>query len=138
MFKVGQRVFTTAHGWGKIIHEGDGRGTTEKYPFIVEFENGDAKYVSREGSMYLSGSLRSVFFKEIPIPPDALEPPWEPDFQPGDVVEILRNENKYGYSPYFYEVLSCTKQGVLIKNSGDNKPVNFLRDKWNFRKVGHV
>lgn len=71
VFKVGQRVWCFIHGWGEV----EKINLKGEYPIIVKLEkNGELATFTNNGIVFL-GYKRSLFFSEIPIPPEALVPP---------------------------------------------------------------
>ena len=92
-FKVGQRVWSMARGWGKVVRVDSG-----EFPIIVNFNCDkitDEYYFTNDGR-YTSKENRTLFFKEIPIPADALiSPVDEIILNPGDIV--LFKAGGFGY-----------------------------------------
>lgn len=81
-FKVGQKVWSVIHGWGAVSHV---FYEEELFQIRVDFEK-DYYYFTADGQ-YNKNENRGLFFKEIPIPPEALVPPVEHlNLKVGDVV----------------------------------------------------
>ncbi len=85
VFKVGQKVWSVHTGWGKITEIQD-----DEYPILVESVDADGcrdfSYFTASGR-YLIGAPRSLFFKEVIPPEDALIPPIEyVELNAGDII----------------------------------------------------
>lgn len=97
-FKVGQRVWSFNRGWGVVTEVQD----CDEYPVLVVYgapEDEDECWYTANGADY-KGSPRSIFFKEIPIPDDALIPPVEElVLRRGDV--ILFDTGEFGYVSHY-------------------------------------
>ncbi|MGL5050087.1 MAG: hypothetical protein ACRC6E_05565 [Fusobacteriaceae bacterium] len=73
MFKVNDRVWSLRFGWGKIKQIEH----TEEFPITVEYKNSDWENYTEDGKVHDCDANRSLFFKEIAIPEDALvRPRW--------------------------------------------------------------
>ncbi|MGL4997743.1 MAG: hypothetical protein ACRC5T_01950 [Cetobacterium sp.] len=67
MFKVGDKVWTHRHGWGKVYRIDDG------FKFCVNVEFDDLVGDFTEDGKYSDGDLMtSLFFEELKIPPSAI------------------------------------------------------------------
>ncbi|MGL5014450.1 MAG: hypothetical protein ACRC6V_09210 [Bacteroidales bacterium] len=69
MFKVGDKVWSISYGWGEIV----GIDHNSSYMLKVQFDDEYITYTD-DGKQYY-GNNRDLFFKEIPIPMEALERP---------------------------------------------------------------
>lgn len=91
-FKVGQRVWSFIQGWGTVDELRDDLG---EYYVGVKFDDAEYLYYTPDGQ-WAVGEKRSLFFKEIPIPADALVPPVEYlSLRKGDVVYF--KDGDFGY-----------------------------------------
>lgn len=96
MFKVGQKVWAFTYGWGEV--ENISPENCPDYPICVKFN--DETYCFTTDGRYTTDENRTVFFKEIPIPDDALIPPVEElVLRRGDV--ILFNTGEFGYVSHY-------------------------------------
>lgn len=84
-FKKGQRVWSFKNGWG-VVNDDE---HCDEYPFYVEFDDGSGVSYTPSGKEF-EGENRTLFFKEIPIPEDALVPPVEEIIlNTGDIVQFM-------------------------------------------------
>lgn len=67
-FQVGDRVWSSVNGWGKVISISTYDG--ERYPVGVKTDAGHIKSYTLNGCE-LEGQLRCLFFEEIPVPETA-------------------------------------------------------------------
>jgi len=106
-FKVGQRVWSFIQGWGTVTNtEID---ETTYYPILVQYDDGDQDTFTKEGERALS-ERRTLFFKEIPIPADALVPPVdEIILNVGDIILFNNGQLRYvaGYSGPEKDTVAC-------------------------------
>lgn len=108
-FKIGQKVWCWNWGWGVVTTlESD-----DDYPVHVQFsatedDINDCWYTS--GGAEYKGGNRSLYFKEIPIPPEALIPPVEEIvLNVGDIVLFYNGQLRYvsAYSGANSETVDC-------------------------------
>lgn len=100
-FKIGQRVWDIRYGWGEVVEDQDGIFDNNLYIVCVKFEKrGQTEGYTKDGRHY-EDENRSLFFKEIVIPEDAVIPPTEEIIlQKGDVILTVFGDILYvdGYS----------------------------------------
>ena len=85
-FKKGQKVWAFTYGWG-VVSEVDSENCPD-YPVGVQFNDGGINSFTLDGR-YTTEEHRTLFFKEIPIPEEALVPPMEEiTLQQGDIVAL--------------------------------------------------
>jgi hypothetical protein len=92
VFKAGQKVWSFTWGWGKVESVDE---DNLNYPIYVEFEHGVAGDYSLDGR-WAKDEGRTLFFKEIPIPGDALIPPVEEIvLRTGDIVLFKNGQLRF-------------------------------------------
>jgi hypothetical protein len=91
-FKVGQRVWSFLQDWGTVDELRDDLG---EYYVGVKFDNGEYLFYTPDGR-WSSEEKRSLFFREITVPSNALVPPVEYlSLKKGDVVYF--KDGDFGY-----------------------------------------
>ncbi|MNK14326.1 hypothetical protein D3C87_324360 [compost metagenome] len=104
-FKEGQKVWCFLNGWGKVDHVDKGGF----YCVGVMFEDGGYDSFTEDGKSNEDFG-RTLFFKEIPIPEDALVPPVEETtLNVGDIVALTDGRIVYveSYSDDTNKVFFC-------------------------------
>lgn len=104
-FKLGQKVWNMQHGWGVVKDT----NLSADYPICVEYNTGDCVSYTEYGVEF-ENENRTLFFKEIPIPEDALIPPVEEvELSVGDIVALTDGRIVYveGYSDKTRKVFFC-------------------------------
>jgi hypothetical protein len=91
-FKVGQRVWSFLQDWGTVDELRDDLG---EYYVGVKFDNGEYLFYTPDGR-WSPEEKRSLFFREITVPSNALVPPVEYlSLKKGDIV--LFTDGDFGY-----------------------------------------
>lgn len=113
-FRVGDKVYSTVWGWGEVKRINTG----VSYPVVAEF--GDNKITYTEDGRQCVGSLRSLFFEEIPIPESALVRKYQ--YKKGELVwyktigeaDKIRFFSHYGIDGIVYLFANGKKVGATF------------------------
>lgn len=126
MFKVGQKVWHFGFGWGVVTSINN----SVIYPIKVHFNaKVDGAVFTCEGK-WCTDQARTLFFKEVVAPADALTPPFVPTFKAGDVI---KGSTKHG--EFFFKVRSEQENFVVVEQPHD-RTLNLFKDVYTFSKVG--
>lgn len=76
IFRVGQRVWDFASGWGEVVEAQEQNNSKTDFPIGVQFDKDESKTIVRYTSEGKLASVlnRTLFFEEIPIQESALKP----------------------------------------------------------------
>lgn len=79
--KVGDRVFSTIYGWGKVFSVDK---TDVHFPLVIEFDKNIRMCYRSDGTTNGLNKFPNLFWNEVKLPTD------EEDKKPFDLVEFLR------------------------------------------------